>query len=213
MTAPIDPDQVRDLADAASKHPKTTYQFTITDQHGRPIAHARGRPGPGDPSRTRRHTHDPPRKPGNPGNPATGPPRLTLIDRGPPGSHGTWLYQHGHRQITFEFENLDGDCDHRHQAPGHDPSQHLRHLTGVLHTECTFPTCRTPQHRADYEHSTPHDHGGITCLCTCGPVCRRNHQHKQGPTWQINGTGKPGYFKWKLPSGRTYLSAPDLYPI
>ncbi|MBV9451336.1 MAG: DUF222 domain-containing protein [Streptosporangiaceae bacterium] len=210
---PIDPYQVRDLADAASASPMTTYQFTITGQDGRPIAHARGRPGPGDLSRSRRRTHSPPGNPANPGNPATGPSRLTLTHPGPPGGHGTWLYQHGGRQIIFEFENLDGDCDHRHQAPGHDPGTHLRHLTGVLHTECTFPTCRTPQHRADYEHSTPHDQGGITCLCTCGPVCRRNHQHKQGPSWRIETMGRPGWFRWKLPSGRTYLSAPDPYPV
>lgn len=202
---PIDPDQVRDLADAASENPKTTYQFTITDQDGRPIAHARGRPGADDCTRRKK-----------PGKPEAVPPRLTLIDSrapGAPGSYGTWMYEHGTRRIIFAFESLDGDCDHRHQAPGHDPGAHLRHLTGVLHTECTFPTCRTPQHRADFEHSTPHDQGGITCLCTCGPVCRRNHQHKQGPSWRIDATGRPGWFRWKLPSGRAYLSGPDLYPM
>ncbi len=202
---PIDPDQVRDLADAASANPKTTYQFTITDQHGRPIAHARGKPGTNDDTT--------PRDRGKPGEPGPAPPRLTLIDPGLPGSHGTWLYEHGSRQIVFAFENVDGDCDHRHRASGHEPGEHLRHLTGVLHTECTFPTCRTPQHRADYEHSKPHHQGGITCLCTCGPVCRRNHRNKQGPAWKIDGTGKPGWFRWTLPSGRTYLSGPDLYPI
>jgi len=207
-TGPIDPDQVRELADAASANPKTSYQFTITDRDGRPIAHARGKPRANDFTRSRK-----PRNSDKPDHPATGPPRLTLVDPGPPSGHGTWLYEHGDREIIFAFESLNGDCDHRHQAPGHDPGTHLRHLTGVLHTECTFPTCRTPQHRADYEHSAPHDQGGITCLCTCGPVCRRNHKHKQGPAWKLDGTGKPGYFTWKLPSGRTYLSGPDLYPI
>jgi hypothetical protein len=73
-------------------------------------------------------------------------------------------------------------------------------------------TCRTPGHRADYEHSIPADQGGITCLCACGPVCRHNHRNNQQPGWKIRGTGKPGEFTWTLPSGRTYTSRPTTYP-
>lgn len=201
---PIDPDQVRDMADEAARNPETTYEFTLTDRDGRPVAHGCGKPGPNDRS-----------GPGNPIRPRhqPGTPELTLIDRGPPGSYGRWRFTHGFREIIFEMEDLTGECDHRHQARGHDPGKHLHHLTGVLHQECTFLTCRTPEHLADYEHSKPYDDGGITCLCACGPVCRRNHRNKQEDGWKIDATGTPGWFRWTMPSGRRFVSKPTVYPI
>jgi hypothetical protein len=199
---PIDPAQVRDLATAASKNPKTDYHFTITGNDGRPVAHACGKPGPGD--RLKREKPDPP---------GTGPPSLTLIDRGPPGSHGRWKYTTGNRDIIFDFEDLSGPCDHRHQAPGHEPGKLLRHLIGVLNQTCTHPTCRRPEAQCDNEHSRPHDRGGITCLCECGPVCRRNHRDKQRPGWKLEEAGARGWFRWTTPSGRKYLSGPTVYPI
>jgi hypothetical protein len=125
---------------------------------------------------------------------------------------GTWRFTIADREILFTFENLAGECDHRHQAAGHDPGKHLKHLTGILNAECTFPTCRTPERSSDYEHSTPHDDGGITCLCAAGPVCRRHHRNKQQPGWGIGKGPAPGWFTWKLPSGRTYLTGPTIYP-
>jgi hypothetical protein len=161
---PVDPAQLRDLAAAAAKSPRTTYCLTVTDQDGRPAAHACGKPGPGD--RTKRA------KPGQQGPRPRDKPDLTLVDRGPPGSHGTWRFTIGDRELIFAFEPLEGPCDHAHQAAGHDPGKHLRHLTAILNQACTFATCRTPARNCDYEHSRPHGHGGITCLCACGPVCR-----------------------------------------
>ncbi len=134
-----DPAQLRDLADAAARNENTTLCLTGTDQIGRPVAHACGKPGPGD--RTRRKKQR---------EPDRGQPRLTPIDRGPPGSHGTWRYTHGDREIIFAFEPLTGPCDHRHQAAGHDPGRHLKHLTAVLHPACTHPACRVPQRQCDY---------------------------------------------------------------
>jgi hypothetical protein len=198
VTWPGDPQQLRDLAGTAARHPQTTWCFTLTDPDGRPVAHACGTPAP---------------KPPGADDSGPGPPALTQIGRGPPGSRGTWRYTHQGRQILFTFDDLDGDCDHRFQASGHDPGRKLRHLTGVLHPECTFLTCRTPEHQSDYEHSVPTDQGGITCLCACGPVCRRNHRNKQQPGWKIRGTGQPGEFTWTLPSGRTYATRPTTYPI
>jgi hypothetical protein len=115
--------------------------------------------------------------------------------------------------MVLDFEQLEGECDHKHQAPGHDPGKLLRHLTAVLNQECTFGTCRTPERRADYEHARPWEDGGISCLCNCGPVCRRNHRDKQRPGWKLEEAGARGHFKWTLPSGRTYLSKPTSYPI
>jgi hypothetical protein len=200
-TGPIDPEQVRDLANEAATNPATTYDFTLTAPDGRPAAHARGKPA-------NHHRH-----PRGQASPDPGPPRLTLIDRGPPGSHGTWQYTHHGKEVIFEFEDLTGPCDHRHQAHGHDPGTHLKHLTEMLNQECTHPACRRPAFQCDYEHSKPHDRGGITCLCQAGPICRRDHQDKQQPGWKVEGTGRPGWFKWKTPSGRTYTKGPTIYPV
>ncbi|HEX6525372.1 MAG TPA: DUF222 domain-containing protein [Streptosporangiaceae bacterium] len=198
-TGPVDPALARELADAAARHSRTRYDFTLTDANGHPVAHACG-----SVKHQTRHNGQ--------GAPIHGPPRLTLVDRGPPGTYGTWLYRHGEREIIFEFEDLTGPCDHRHQAKGHDPGKHLRHLTGVLNQTCTHPACRRPHFQCDYEHSWPYDLGGITCLCACGPVCRRDHLDKQSPGWTLEGTGDPGYFRWKTPSGRSYLTGPTTYP-
>ncbi|HEX6524853.1 MAG TPA: hypothetical protein VF070_33340, partial [Streptosporangiaceae bacterium] len=205
-TGPIDPDLVRDLAGEAAGNPATAYDFTLTDADGRPVAHACGRPGPNDHSRDDRSRHKQRHAPDH------GPPRLTLIDRGPLGSHGKWRYTHRGREIIFEFEHLAGPCDHRHQAAGHDPGRHLRHLTAVLNPACTHPACRRPEFQCDYDHATAYEHGGITCLCQAGPVCRRDHRDKQRSGWEVEGTGAPGWFQWKTPSGRTYTKGPSIYP-
>jgi hypothetical protein len=136
-----------------------------------------------------------------------------VIDRGPPGSYGRWAYTTAGREIIFEFDDLAGECDHRYQAPGHEPGKHLRHLIGVLNQSCTHPTCRRPEAQCDNEHSRPHGRGGITCLCECGPVCRRNHRDKQQPGWKLEEAGARGWFRWTTPSGRTYVTGPTVYPI
>ncbi len=183
----------------------------MTGPDGRAAAHACGQPARGDPARRRN-----PREPGKPDStgppPATGPPRITLVDRGQPGSHGTWRYQHGQRDLDFEFEDLTGPCDHRHESPGHDPGKLLKHLTGVLNTECTHPACRRPEHQSDYEHTTPYEQGGRTCLCQAGPGCRTDHQDKQRPGWTVKDMKNRGWFTWTTPSGRRYTKGPTIYP-
>jgi hypothetical protein len=231
-TGPVDPDMIRDLAREAARNPATGYDFTLTDADGRPVAHACGRPGPDDRTRRKKpgksgkpgEPDGPERGGGRPGGPDPGPdpergrgpdpgrPALTLIDRGPPGSYGRWRYTHRGREVIFEFEDLAGPCDHRYQAKGHDPGKHLKHLTAVLNQACTHPACRRPEFQCDYEHSLPYDRGGITCLCQAGPVCRRHHQDKQRPGWKVDGTAAPGWFRWRTPSGRKYLSGPTIYP-
>jgi hypothetical protein len=210
----MDPEQTRDLAAAILRDDRSTICITTLDPDGRPAAHACGRPGPGDRTR-RRRGRDPSqglqgtlddRSP--PGDAAS----LTQIDTGPPGSLGTWQLSVADRELIFTFETLAGPCDHKHQTAAHDPGKLLKHLTTVLNQECTFLTCRSPDRSCDYEHSTPHDKGGITCLCACGPVCRRNHLDKQQPRWKIDPGPARGWFTWTLPSGRTYTKGPTIYP-
>ncbi len=199
---PVDPAQARDLAAAAARDARSAWCLTITGPDRRPVAHACGRP----PARA-------------------GPVCIPGDDYGPPGSGTIWLDiaaltgtpgagtgPGAARGLVFEPESLAGPCDHQHQGAGHDPGVKLRHLTGILNACCTFPPCRRPEAQCDYEHSTPYEQGGRTCLCEAGPVCRRNHRGKQAPGWHLEHAGTRGWFRWTTPSGRSYLSRPTQYP-
>jgi hypothetical protein len=222
-TGPIDPALARDLAAAAARNPRSTWCVTVTGPDGRPVAHGCGRPppraGPGD--RDRRHPDR--RDQGKQGQagtaardgpayiPGNGPAYIPGDEPGLAGS-GTLRLNLGTRDLVFAMESLAGACDHRHQAAGHDPGLTLKHLTGILNACCTFPPCRRPEAHCDYEHSTPYDQGGKTCLCQAGPVCRHNHRDKQAPGWHLEQAGSRGWFRWTTPSGRNYLSGPTHYP-
>jgi Domain of unknown function (DUF222) len=221
---PVDADLARSLAGQIAGNGQSVICVTVTGPDGRPVAHACGKPARGDPARpVGKRKHDPPGTPA-PQDPV--PPALQPLrpagPAGPAGSsapggpgqpgYGTWRLSYDGRDLDLTFEPLDGQCDHRHESPGHDPGKHLKHLTAVLNQDCTLRTCRTPEHRSDYEHARPSDQGGRTCLCNGHPCCRHDHRSKQAPGWHVEGTGQPGHFTWTLPSGRSYLSKPTSYP-
>jgi hypothetical protein len=206
---PVDPCLARDLADKIAKNRQSVICVTITGPDGRPVGHACGTPARGDPARPgRKRKQDPPG--GSPPHQPI-PPALEPLTPARPGGYGTWRLTLAGRDLDLAFETLDGPCDHRHESPGHDPGKHLKHLTAVLNLDCTFRTCRTPQHRSDYEHAIPWPQGR-SCLCNGHPCCRHNHRDKQAPGWHVQGTGQPGHFTWTLPSGRSYPSKPTSYP-
>ena len=211
---PIDPDLARDLAAAAARSPRSSWCVTVTDSQGHAIGHGCARPAPA----TSRNN---PNKPGPPGC-GPGPPRgpwFTLTPAGqpgPPGGYGTWRFSTGipgQRDLLIAIGPLPaGDCDHRHQASGHDPGVLLRHLAEVRHARCTGPGCRRPAATCDFEHNTPYEAGGRTCLCNGNPKCRYDHRLKQDPRW--NAEQLPdGSVRWTTPSGRQYLTEPTRYPI
>ena len=213
-----DPALTRNLAAAAARNPASTWCVTVTGDDGRPVAHGCAHPA----KTTKTARTRPPPGPGPRDGPAFrpdddhGPPGDS---HGPPGPYGAWRLNPaaltgtpGGQDMIITLEPLDGPCDHRHQAAGHDPGMKLRHLTGILNATCTFPPCQRPQAQSDYEHSRPHDQGGMTCLCEGGPVCRHNHRDKQQPGWKLREAGNRGWFTWTTPSGRTYLSGPTQYP-
>jgi hypothetical protein len=227
-TGPIDADLARDLAAAAARDPRSTWCVTVTGPDSRPVAHGCGRPPTRRPRTSPRHhttpgpNHTP--EPGHPEGPARdgpardGPACTPADDRSPPGT-GTLRLNPGAltgdgtgKDLEFTLESLAGPCDHAHQAAGHDPGVRLRHLTAILNSSCTFSTCRRPERTCDYEHSTPYEQGGRTCLCDAGPVCRHDHRAKQSPGWRLEQAGQRGWFRWTTPSGRTYLSRPTQYP-
>ena len=196
---PIDPWLARDLAAAAARNPRTTWCVTVTDRQGRAVAHGCARP---EPKRHRKRA-GPERRDG---------PGFSFA---PTAAPGTWRLRVPGTgpDLLVRFDPIDTrKCDHRFQARGHDPGVKLRHLTQVRHATCTGPGCRRPASRCDFEHNTPYEAGGRTCLCNGGPKCRRDHRLKQDPRWTVDQL-PDGTFRWTTPTGRQYTTEPTRYPI
>jgi hypothetical protein len=164
---PVDPWLARDLVTAAARNPKTTWCVTVTDQHGHAVGHGCARPEP--------KSH---RKRAGPGPPPGGAGfSFSPASRdGPAGGYGTWQLRvpGDGPDLIVAIDTLDTqNCQHRHEARGHDPGVKLRHLSQVRHATCTSPVCRRPAAQCDFEHNTPYEAGGRTCLCNGGPQCKR----------------------------------------
>jgi len=205
---PVDPWLARDVADTAAAGPSTTWCVTVTDGQGHAVGHGCARPEP------RRHrkragpkSH---RKRAGPGT-RDGPG----FSFAPTAERGTWRLRvpGDGPDLLVRFDPVDtGRCDHRFEATGHDPGVKLRHLSQVRHATCTGPWCRRPAARCDYEHNTPYEAGGRTCLCNAGPKCRRDHRLKQDPRWKVDQL-PDGTFRWTTPTGRQYTTEPTRYPV
>jgi hypothetical protein len=166
---PVEPDLARDLTRGAARNPRTTWCVTVIDSQGHAIGHGCARPAPA--SFTKRHKPDTPCGPDPPGGPSF---TFTPADEpGPPGGYGTWLFSTGipgQRDMLVKIGPISTDpCDHRHQANGHDPGVMLRHLAQIRYATCTGPGCQRPATRADFEHNTPYETGGRSCLCNGNP--------------------------------------------
>jgi hypothetical protein len=105
-----------------------------------------------------------------------------------------------------------GDCLHRRESAGYQPSPGLRHVITVRQRTCSFPGCRRPASRCDQDHTVPHDRGGRTCECNLAPLCRHHHRCKQAEGWCLEQP-EPGVLVWRTPSGRTYTVTPTVYPV
>ena len=199
---PVDPWLARDLVTAAARNPKTTWCVTVTDEHGHAVGHGCARPEP--------KSHGKRAGPGPPGFSFTPASR-----DGPPGGYGTWRLRvpDGGPDLIVAIDTLDThDCQHRYEARGHDPGVRLRHLSQVRHATCTSPVCRRPASQCDFEHNTPYEAGGRSCLCNAGPKCRHDHRLKQQPGWKVDQL-PDGTFRWTTPAGRSYDTEPTRYPI
>ena len=104
---------------------------TRTSHHPARRARPGARAGPDPP-------HPPIRSPPSPPAASTGHPAGTGPGGCPPASPGQ-------RDLIVTVEPIGTDpCDHRREAPGHDPGVMLRHLAQIRYATCTGPACRRP---------------------------------------------------------------------
>jgi hypothetical protein len=139
-----------------------------------------------------------------------------MDEHGPPGGYGYWRLSTGtpgQPDLAVAIEPVAvEECDHRHEAAGHDPGVMLRHLSQIRHATCTGPACRRPAAQCDFEHNEPYEAGGRTCMCNGGPKCRHDHRLKQHPRWNVEQI-TPAVIRWTTPSGRQYTTEATRYPI
>ena len=234
---PLDAAESRDLAGALADHPATQWCLTLLGPDGRPVTHGcaggkrpppashpdpAGPPGP--PPSEPPPSEPPPSEPPTPepppcGPPPSGPPPSGPPPCGPPPSSppASTADRRGDAALArwlarLRLIPLTGPCDHAGLSIRYRPSLKLQHLVRVRRPTCTFPGCRQPARRCDIDHTLAFDHGGLTCLCNLGPLCRRHHRCKQAEGWNLS-QNTPGEFLWTTPSGRRYTTRPALYPV
>ncbi len=105
-----------------------------------------------------------------------------------------------------------GTCRHTRQQSRYRPTGPLRNLVMIRQRTCCFPGCGRPAVRCDLDHTIPWDHGGRTCECNLAPLCRTHHRAKQAPGWHLT-QDQPGHMTWQTPSGRTYTTGGEPYPV
>ncbi|HTW04500.1 MAG TPA: hypothetical protein VMF87_29660, partial [Streptosporangiaceae bacterium] len=126
---------------------------------------------------------------------------------GPPGTdRRAWL-------ATVKITPIEtGSCAHRYESAGYQPSPTLRHRVKIRSPRCGFPGCRRQARRCDDDHTIPYHKGGRTCECNLHPLCRHHHQCKQAQGWHL-AQPQPGTLIWTTPSGRTYTTTAEPYPV
>jgi len=199
---PLDAGDSRDLAALLARHPGSRWCITVTGEGGRAVGHGCARAGPGSSGSSR----PPPR--GSPPGPVRGgtPGSRPSFAPGWPAGAMDWL-------AGITISKLEtGDCRHPRESPAYRPPPSLRHLITVRQPTCAFPGCRRPAARCDEDHTVPYDQGGRTCECNLAPLCRRHHRAKQAPGWHLT-QDQPGQMTWRLPSGRSYATCAEPYPV
>jgi hypothetical protein len=187
----LNPHETQALATAASRHPRTRWSITLTDPHGRAIAHGRARG---------QHPWQPPPPP-DPPDPHDGP--APDADQAP-------RLRHLIQALNIIFDPIAQDtCDHSQAENHYTPSRKLKDLIRARTITCDAPGCNAQARYADLDHTTPYP-DGPTDQCNLRPKCRRHHRAKQAPGWKADQP-QPGTARWTLPNGRTHTTTPTIY--
>jgi Domain of unknown function (DUF222) len=206
----LDPDETRALVAAASRHPRSRWSVTLTDPHGRAIAHGRARG---------QHPWEPPPQATTP--PATprpaisppgtqSPPPPNPQDGPSPNADQAARLRHLIQALGIIFDPIaHGTCDHRQAESRYTPSRKLKDLIRARTITCDAPGCGAQAVYCDLDHTTPWPDGS-TDQCNLGPKCRRHHRAKQAPGWHVEQS-EPGVTRWTLPNGRSHTTEPTTY--
>jgi len=182
-----DPQETRDIVQAAARHPRTRWCLTVVNERGEAVAHA---------CADGRHPWTP-ESPDPPLGPENQPARVQEFLTGLGITPGA-------------LERIArGTCDHRHAEPRYVPSRKLRHLIRARAQTCTAPGCGGQSVFADQDHVIPYPYGP-TDECNLHAPCRAHHRAKQAPGWRVDQP-EPGVIRWTLPSGRTRTTHPTIY--
>jgi Domain of unknown function (DUF222) len=233
-TGAITAGQARLLTQAAEHDPAAQWRIIVTDHEGHAIAvtrirrRTRGREPPGtgpptDAGLTGRVTliisedtidgyltaapPGPATRIRGPRN-STGPPRQPGSIAAAAITAAARALQHARDRAAADAQA--GGCAHTSASPHYRPPTRLREFVIARDQTCRSPVCGQPAWRADLDHTRPYDQGGKTCPCNLGGACRREHQLKQNPRWKLEQI-RPGWFRWTVPSGRTYEVGPQTY--
>jgi Domain of unknown function (DUF222) len=191
----LDPDTARDLIEAASRHPRTRWCYTLTGPDGTATAHAC--------ARGTHPWHPPPPRPDEPGR--EGPSR----DGPGPGDRTAQLAEllAGLNAAPEPIAREPGD--HGRREDRYTPSRRLKHLIRARTARCSAPGCGAQALTSEIDHTIPYP-AGATCEGNLGPLCKRHHHAKHAPGWKLQQT-QPGVMRWTTPSGRTYTTHPTQY--
>jgi hypothetical protein len=174
----------RDLIEAASRHPRARWCYTVTGSGGAAIAHACA-----------------------PGSHPWLPPQSSRD--GPAGPRSAQLDELLSRLNATPEPIAEGTCDHAHHEDRYIPSRKLKHLIRARTARCSAPGCGAQAITSEIDHTVPHP-AGPTCEHNLGPACKRHHHAKHAPGWKLEQT-EPGLMRWTTPSGRSYTTHPTRY--
>jgi hypothetical protein len=192
-----DADTARDLIEAASRHPRTRWCYTLTGQEGEATAHACAR-GP----HPRQQAPPPP-------PPPLPPPAPDAPARDGPGARIARLADLLTRLNAAPEPIAKGTCDHAHREDRYIPGRKLKHLIRARTDRCCAPGCGAQAITSEIDHTIPYP-AGATCEGNLAPACKRHHHAKHAPGWKLQQT-QPGVMRWTTPSGRTYTTHPTQY--
>jgi hypothetical protein len=151
----LDQGETRAIVAAASRHMRTRWCVTLTNDKGEAIAHACSRG---------QHTR-----------------LLNDLSPQPPPAQLAELL----RRLNLTFQPIaKGSCDHAHAEDQYIPSRSLRHLVRARTATCDAPGCDSPAAQGDLDHTVPHP-DGPSDECNLGPKCRTHHRCKQAPDWKV----------------------------